>query len=325
MRREFIHGFICGLIATTLLFGISFLIPKTPRENKTITHLQIAKEPLKKGIVEVFYPKENTAQEKLANRILEILVKECALIEKVLEMPQDKILAYQTYGLVFCEDVDDNFLKYTNQGLASVDGVLCYPVVNEIGFPFRDPKTRFRLVHSIPKEIVKSILKERLNLKNDAFWFAEGVGGYIAFLCWQELDKSAFFNYEYPRVLKLSSTFGKPQLVEDLSPNKFGLPMKKNPEQELIDLTEDKVFSEFSCYASIFIIIDLVKRYGRGIIAKTISKLEKSKNKIGSEEIAQTIKELTGQDIFLGLKAVSVKKVEERIKLLKANLLPQRK
>lgn len=301
MHRKFIHGFICGLIATTLLFGISFLIPKTPGENKTITHLQISKEPLKKGIVEVFYPKENTTQEKLANRILGVLVKEYTLIEKVLEIPQEKILAYQTYGLVFCEDIDDMFLKSTHQGLASVNGVMCYPVVGEVGFPFRCPKTRFRLVHNIPKELVKSILKEKLNLKDDTLWFAEGVGGYIGFLCWQEIDKAAFFNYEYPRVLKL------------------------NPEQELIDLTEDRPFTEFSDYASIFIIIDLVKRHGRGIITKTISKLEKSKNKIGSEEIAQAIKELTGQDILLGLKAVSVKKVEERFKLLKANLLPQRK
>ncbi|MEW6096086.1 MAG: hypothetical protein AB1567_06135 [bacterium] len=306
MHKEFIQGVICGVIATTLLLGISSLVYKKSKENEnqTITHLQISKEPLKKSIVEIFYPKGNTTQEKLAERILEILVKEYELIEKVLEIPLHKILSYQTYGLVFCEDIDDIFLKYTNEGLASIDGVLCYPVVGEVGFPFRDPKTRFRVVYNIPKELVKGILKGRLNLKDDALWFAEGIGGYIGFLCWQELDRHAFFNYEYPRVLKLSS--------------------KINPKPDTIDLTDYQTFkeAEYLFYpASIFIIIDLVTRYGRGIIAKTIFKLEKTKDRIGSEEIAQTIKELKDEDILPRLKAVSLKKTEERFKLLESKLL----
>jgi len=302
MNREFLQGIILGIIGTTLFFGISFLVGERPRENekKTITHLQISKEPLKKGIAEVFYPKENTTLEKLAKRILEILVKEYELVEKVLEIPPAEILSYQTYGLVFCEDIDDLFLKYTTQGLASVDGVLCYPVVGEVGFPFRDPKTRFRLVYNLPKELVKGILKERLNLKDDAFWFVEGIGGYIGFLCWQELDKYAFFNYEYPRVFNL------------------------NPKQDTIDLTDYDTFKKCEylySYTATFIIIDLVKNYGPGIIAKIIRKLEKDKGKIGSQEIAQEIKELTNRDIFSGLKMISVDKVEERIKLLKSRLL----
>lgn len=294
MRKEFIQGFISGICVITLLVGISFLIHPKENKTKTFTHLQISKEPLKKGIAEVFYPTGNVGQEKLSTRILEILTQEYELIEKVLGIPPDKILAYQTYGLVFCEDIDDEFLKYTNQGLVSIDGVLCYPVVNEVGFPFRDAKTRLRLVYNLPKEVVKGILKERLNLEDDALWFAEGVGGYIGFLCWQKFDTYAFFNYEYPRVLNL------------------------NPTQEILDLTNYESFKEFSCYASIFIIIDLIKHYGQSIIVKIISKLEKDKQKIGSEEITQSIKELTGQDIQSGLKSVAVERVEERFKLLKA-------
>jgi len=302
MGRELIQGFIWGIIVTTLFFGISFLVCEKPRENekKTVTHLQISKEPLKKSVIEVFYPKENITLEKLANRILEILVKEYELVEKVLEIPPEEILSYQVYGLVFCEDIDDVFLKYTNQGLASVDGILCYPVVGEVGFPFRDPKTRFRLVYNLPKELVKGILKERLNLKDDALWLAEGIAGYIGFLCWQEIDKYAFFNYEYPRVVNI------------------------DPKQDTIDLTDYDTFKKsayFYSYAATFIIIDLVKNYGRGIIAKIISKLEKDNGKIGSEEVSQHIKELTDKDILLGLKVISLNKVAERVKLLKSRLL----
>lgn len=303
MSREFIQGFIGGIIVTTLFFGISFLIWEKPKENEkqTITHLQISKEPLKKGIVEVFYPKENKTLEKLAHRILEILVKEYELIEKILEIPQDKILSYQTYGLVFCEDTDDVFLKYTNQGLALVDGILCYPVVGEVGFPFRDPKTRCRLVYNLPKELIKGILNERLKVKDSAFWLVEGIAGYIGFLCWQEFDKYAFFNYEYPRVLN-----------------------NLNPNQETIDITVEetfKKFEDFYSYTATFIIIDLVKNHGREIIAKIIRKLEKDKGKIGAEEVAQHIKELTGKDIFSELKVISSNKVAERFKLLKSRLL----
>jgi hypothetical protein len=310
MHQEFIRGLICGAIVTTLLFGISFLVHKKPKENKnqTITHLQISKEPLKKGIVEIFYPKGNTTQQKLAIRILDILVKEYELVEKVLEIPLHKILSYQTYGLVFCEDIDDIFLKYTNQGLASVDGVLCYPVVGEVGFPFSDPKTRLRLVYNLPKELVKGILIQRLKLKEDAYWFAEGIGGYIGFLCWQRLDRYAFFNYEYPRVLKLYD--------------------KINSKPDTIDLTDYEIFKEaeyVSSYASIFIIIDLVKRHGRGIIAKSIFKLEKNKNEVSSSDIAQAIKELVDEDILSKLKAVSLKNVEKRFKLLESKLLPKRR
>lgn len=307
MQKGFIHGLICGVSATMLLFGISFLGHKTSKENKnlTITHIQISKEPLKKGIVEVFYPKGNTTQEKLANQILDILVKEYELVEKVLEIPLHNLLSYQTYGLVFCEDIDDIFLKYTNEGVACVTGVVCYPVVGEVGFPFRDPKTRFRLVYTLPKEFVKGILIQRLNLKEDAYWFAEGIGGYIGFLCWQKFDRYAFFNYEYPRMLKLYTD--------------------KNPNQELIDITDYTTFKDIYYPACIFIITDLVSHYGRGIIAKSIFKLEKIKNKVGSKEIAQVIKELTGRDIISGLNQVSLKKVEKRFKLLESKLLPKRR
>ncbi|MFH1563187.1 MAG: hypothetical protein ABIF11_07215 [Nitrospirota bacterium] len=324
MRKEFIQGLLCGVVATTLFFGISSLIHKEPEENKkTITHIQMVKEPLKKGIAEVFYPEGNETQNRLADKILDILVKEYELVSKVLEIPEDKILSYQTYGLVFCEDieaclVDDMFLKYTHDGLILVDGVQCYPVVGETGFPFRAPKTRFRLVHSLPQELVKGILSEKLKVEDSGRWFIEGVGGYIGFLCWQRFDKSAFFNYEYPRVLKL---FDKAQ---------------QRGEPPTIDLTatrqaSSETFKEddlLGC-ASTFIIIDLVNRYGRGIIAKSISKLAEtrqasSKEKIGAEEIAGVINELTGADILPGLKVVSVKRVEERFKLLKTKLLPQR-
>lgn len=303
MSREFIQGFIGGIIVTTLFFGISFLICENPKEDKreAITHLQISKAPLKKGIVEVFYPKENKTLEKLAQRILEILVKEYELVEKILEIPQDKILAYQTYGLVFCEDIDDVSLKYINQGLTSVDGILCYPVVGEVGFPFRDPKMRCRLVYNLPKELVKSILQERLKVKDSALWLVEGIAGYIGFLCWQEFDKYAFFNYEYPRLL-----------------NNLG------PKQETIDLIDNETFKKFEdlySYTATFIIIDLVKSHGRGIIAKIIRELEKDKGKIGAAEVTQHIKDLTGKDIFSGLKVISLNKVEERVKLLKSRLL----
>lgn len=306
MHRRFIQGFICGVAITALLFGTSFLLHKNSKETQTITHLQISKIPLRKSIVEVFYPKGNATLEKVAEQTLDILIKEYELVEKILEIPMHKILSYQTYGLVFCEDVDDIFLKYTNSdGVALVNGVLCYPVVGEMRVPFRDPKTRLRLVYTIPKNLVKGILKEKLNLKEDAFWFAEGVGGYIGFLCWQKLDKYAFFNYEYPRVLKLYAD--------------------TNPKPKTINLTNYKTFkeAEYLFYpASIFVIIDLVNRYGRGIIAKIIDELEKSKNKIGSEDIIQVIKELKGEDITPDLKAVCLEKTEKRFKLLKSKLLP---
>lgn len=305
MHKEIVQGFILGIIVTTLFFGISFLIGERPKENEkqSLTHLQISKEPLKKGIVEVFYPKENKTLEKLAHPILEILVKEYELVEKILEIPQDKILSYQTYGLVFCEDIDDVFLKYTNQGLALVDGILCYPVVGEVGFPFRDPKTRCRMVYNLPKELVKSILKERLKVKDNVLWLVEGIAGYIGFLCWQELDKYAFFNYEYPRVLN-----------------------NLNPRQETIDITDDetfKKFEDFYSYTATFIIIDLVKSHGQGIISKIIRQLEKNNGKIGSEEVAQVIKELTTKDILSKLKVISLNKVAKRFKLLKSRLLSQ--
>ena len=153
MRKEFIQGLLCGVVATTLFFGISSLIHREPPENKkNITHIQMVKKPLKKGIAEVFYPQENETQSRLANKILDVLVKEYELVAKVLEIPEDKILSYQTYGLVFCEDIDDMTLKYTHNGLTLVNGVQCYPVVGEAGFPFRDPKTRFRLAHSLPQK-----------------------------------------------------------------------------------------------------------------------------------------------------------------------------
>lgn len=122
----------------------------------------------------------------------------------------------------------------------------------------------------------------------------------MGFLCWQRFDKYAFFNYEYPRVLKLF-----------------------DGTKSVIDLTDYNTFKEndLSCYAATFIIIDLVNRYGRGIIAKSISKLAESKKKVGAEEIANVIKEITGADILPGLKVVSVERVEERFKLLKAKLL----
>lgn len=295
MSKEFIQGVICGLVVAGLVFGM--IIHSKETKTKTFTHLQISKEPLRKGIAEVFYPKENVNQKKIATKILEILAQEYELIEKVLQIPLDKILSYQIYGLVFCDDIDDVVLKYTNQGLVSIDGVWCYPVVGEVGFPFRDPKTRLRLVYNFPKETVKNILKEKLNLADDALWFTEGIGGYIGFLCWQKFDTYAFFNYEYPKILNLNST------------------------QEIIDLTNYESFNEFSSYASIFIIIDLIKHHNQEIIVKIISELEKDYGKVGSEEIAQVIKNLTGMDILPGLKTVSVEKIEDRFKLLKSRLL----
>ncbi|MEW6621482.1 MAG: hypothetical protein AB1422_19470 [bacterium] len=303
MHKKFILGFICGIIVGVLPLGIKFWLHKEA-EQPSFTHLQISKEPLKKGIVEIFYPEENATQKKLAHQILEILVKEYEMIEKVLEIPQENLLSYQPYGLVFCEDIDDIFLKYTNKGLVLVDGILCYPVVAETIFPFRESKTRLRLVYTLPKELVKGIIKEKLKLKEDGVWFAEGIGGYIGFLCWQRFDRYAFFNYEYPRILKLYAN--------------------KKPGQETIDLTDYQISKELEYFytpASTFIIIDLVNRHGRGIVAKIISKLTTSNNKIGSKEIAQTIKELTGDDILSGLKVVSLEKVEERFKSLKLKLL----
>lgn len=145
MRKEFIQGFIYGVVATTLFFGIGSLINREPKKEnkKNITHIQMVKKPLKKGIAEVFYSEGNETQGKLANKILDVLVKEYELVAKVIEIPEDKILSYQTYGLVFCEDIDDMFLKYTHNGLTLVDGVQCYPVVGETDFHFETQRRDF--------------------------------------------------------------------------------------------------------------------------------------------------------------------------------------
>lgn len=314
IKREVVISFVSGMLFMGLIVGIGFWIKKTSHQEH-FTHEELKKSVIKDGIAELFYPVGNIQQERLARRVAKIIDKEYVAICQVLELKQEEILFSQTYGFVFCESFDDPVLSKLRNGLISIDGILCWPIVSENSFPFKDPVLRFQLYCKLPTQAVKGIIEKRFEIdKNSASWFIKGISGYIGFACWQALDKSSFFNYEYPKGINLYKEFiskkqnGGTQTLNLLNRSSFN-------EQENF---ADYIFS----YASTFLMIDLVTKYSSRIIPETLNRLAKEKGKIKGITIVKAIESLTNENITKQLENILVKDTQERFEMLKKRLLP---
>lgn len=311
IKREVVISFVSGMLFMGLIIGIGFWIKK-PSQQEHFTHEEIKKSVIKNGIAEIFYPVGNIQQERLAKRVAKIIDKEYGVICQVLELKQEEILSSQTYGFVFCESFDDTVLSRLKDGLISIDGVLCWPIVSENSFPFKDPVLRFRLYCTLPAQAVKGIIEKRLKIdKNSASWFIEGISGYIGFTCWQALDKSSFFDYEYTKGINLYKEYqekGGTQTLNLLNYSSF-------------DEQGDFAAYIFS-YASTFLMIDLVTKYSSRIIPETLNRLSKEKGKIKGITIVKAIESLTGENIIQQLENIPVKDTQQRFEMLKKRLLP---
>lgn len=293
---------MAGGILVGFILGLLLWIKTSPQPLRHFTHLELDKDVVKQGVVEVFYPTANTEEKRLAEQICRIVAQEYDLISQALGLKQEDILSFQPYSLVICDNFDDPLLTKLKDGLISIDTVLCWPVVSERGLPFKDTAFRFRLCYTLPAELCRGIIETKLKLdKNSTHWFVRGVSGYVAFLCWQAVDRKGFFNYEYTRVLSL---YEKDKVEERrislLDRNSFAS----------LGLLEEPIF----CSASTFLMIDLVKKHGQEIIPAILNRLTKVKGKIEGIEIVKIIESLTGERLVVD---ISVQETQARFKGLK--------
>jgi hypothetical protein len=283
INRDFIVGFIAGVLLILSIGGL-WLVNQQDISGriKSVTHTQINKTPLKMDILEVFYPEDNPIQEQLAQKTLNIMSWECKRIRRLFEVTPQEMLSGGIYGFVFCDTWRDPFLKLLKDNdVGIVDNIICWAVVCEWDWPFDSPRDIYYLYCVFPYNMAYEVLKYVLTWDKTAVWFINGLCSYASAICWQRLNKQAYFDYEYELAKEFFSQTGYPSEIIDLSTN---IPERK-----------EYLFTFYP--AEVYFIVDLTREYGEEIIPFLISRFRGEK--ITSKKIVAVIEEITGERISI--------------------------
>lgn len=301
LRGRFIPGFIVGILLIGMIVGL-YLSAHPPQKKavKSVTHVQIAKASLKDGIVEVFYPEGNPLQQNIAQEAAKKMSLECKRIQTMFNISPQEMLSGQMYGFVFCPLWrGDPFIEtIKDDKWLIVDNVTCLPIVSEWSWPFQSPIHRYYLHCVFPYHMVQGILKKNFTWDETAQWFIDGLCGYASAVCWQQLDRKAYMNYEYEQAAVFFGQGGYGTATVNLTdPSHI-----KEGAGEFVFLPAETYF-----------IIDLIKKHKEKVIPLIISKLAASKTKpLTGEEILLAIKEVTGDDMKTQVKSISRDEVLNR-------------